>query len=64
MRETVTPALKKTVTPALRETVTPALRETVTTALRETVTPTQPTSRENLKEMKRLVGISVKNALQ
>ena len=64
LRETVTPALRKTVTPALRETVTPALRETVTPALRKTVTPAQPPSREKLKEMKRLVGISVKNALQ
>ena len=58
------PALRKTVTPALRKTVTPALRKTVTPAQMKTVTPAQPPSREKLKEMKRLVGISVKYALQ
>ena len=50
--------------PALMKTVTPARRKTVTPALRKTVTPAQPPSREKLKEMKRLVGISMKNALQ
>ena len=64
LMKTVTPARRKTVTPARRKTVTPALRKTVTPALRKTVTPAQPPSREKLKEMKRLVGISMKNALQ